>query len=255
MTQDATAIDWTTWYDRWERQQEAYVAHREARFDAMLDMLAPLPEDFAAIDLACGPGSLARRILDRFPKARVIAIDFDPVMLAMARAAVPESSGRLRVIETDMSEHDWAARLGVEQVDAVLSTTAIHWLQAGDILKLYRALAGLIRPGGVFMNGDHMEFGASQPHLHEAAKRVRNGHSKRAFAHGAEEAEHWWAALGKEPAAAELLASHDRAFAAKERPSYDPGFEVHRAALLDAGFREVATIWQHFENRVLAAIR
>lgn len=255
MTQDATEMDWTTWYDRWERQQEAYVAYREDRFNAMLAMLGSLPPEFVAVDLACGPGSLARRILGQFPRARVIAIDFDPVMLAMARPAIPASGGRLTVIDGDLADPEWPARLGLEQVDAAVSTTAIHWLHAGDILKLYRTVAGLLRPGGIFMNGDHMEFGAAQPLLHAAAKRVRNSHSKRAFESGAEEAEQWWAALAEQPAAADLLAAHNQAFAAKERPSYDPGFVLHEAALRDAGFREVATTWQFFENRVLTAIR
>ncbi|NTV64812.1 MAG: hypothetical protein HGA65_14965, partial [Oscillochloris sp.] len=34
-----------------------------------------------------------------------------------------------------------------------------------------------------------------------------------------------------------------------------PILEVHRAALIDAGFDQVDTIWQHFDNRVLLAIR
>jgi trans-aconitate methyltransferase len=248
-------MDWTTWYERWERQQEAYVAGRESRFQAMVQMLHTLPEDFIAIDLACGPGSFARRILAAFPKATVIAVDFDPVMLAMARAALPSAGGRLTVVEADLADPDWQARLGVTQVDAVVSTTAIHWLGATGMLQLYRNLATLIRPGGIFLNGDHMEFTSNQPVLAAAAKRVRNQHSARAFAAGAEGAERWWETLSAEPAAAEVVAEHERAFAGKERPAYDAGFALHSAALLDAGFREVGTIWQYFENRVLAAIR
>lgn len=248
-------MDWTTWYERWERQQEAYVAHRESRFQAMLEMLRTLPEQFIAIDLACGPGSLARQILATFPKATVFAADFDPVMLAMARAALPSAGGRLTVIEADLADSDWQGRLGVTQVDAVVSTTAIHWLGAAGMLQLYKGMATLIRPGGVFLNGDHMGFAANQPVLAAAAKRVRDEHSERAFAAGTERAEHWWEMLSAERAAAEVFAAHERAFAAKERPSYDAGYALHRAALLDAGFSEVDTIWQLFENRVLAAIR
>lgn len=247
--------NWATWYDRWERQQEGYVAHREARFDAMLDMLASLPEEFLAIDLACGPGSMSRRILARFPKARVIAVDFDPVMLAMARAAIPDSGGRLTVIDDDLSDCGWAARLGVSQIDAAVSTTAIHWLQAPAVLELYRTLASLIRPGGIFMDGDHLHYLEWQPTLAAAAQRVRDAHSERDFAAGVEDSDQWWNALRDAPGTAELFAARERAFAGKERPSYEPAYAVHTAALLGAGFREVDTIWQHFENRVLVAVR
>jgi hypothetical protein len=34
-----------------------------------------------------------------------------------------------------------------------------------------------------------------------------------------------------------------------------PIFDVHVAALRDAGFREVGTIWQSVTNRVLMAVR
>jgi SAM-dependent methyltransferase len=253
-TEPLASIDWDAWYDRWERQQEAYVAHREPRFDAMLDMLESLPADFVAIDLACGPGSIARRIVARFPRATVIAVDIDPVMLAMARAAVPEASGRLTVREDNLGDPTWADRIGVTKVDAVLSTTAIHWLSTAEIVELYRTLARLIRPGGVFMNGDHLGYGESQPQFAAAAKRVRDEHSVRAFAAGVEDSDQWWDALRAEPGSAALLAARERAFAARTRPG-DPSFALHEAALLDAGFVDVDTIWQHFENRVLAAFR
>lgn len=254
-TGDTASIDWADWYERWERQQDAYVAHREARFAAMLDMLESLPANFTAIDLACGPGSISRRVLARFPEAHIVAVDFDPVMLAMAQAAVPLSGGRLTVIEADLARSDWATRAGLGIVDAALSTTAIHWLDAPNVLALYRTLAQIIRPGGVFMNGDHLHYLPAEAQLSAAAARARDAHSSRAFGQGVEDSDQWWAALGLEPAAAGLLAARARAFAAKERPPYEPSFAVHRAALLDAGFSEVDTIWQHFENRVLAAVR
>jgi hypothetical protein len=35
-------IDWADWLRRWDAQQEGYVPEREARFAAMLDVLAEL---------------------------------------------------------------------------------------------------------------------------------------------------------------------------------------------------------------------
>jgi SAM-dependent methyltransferase len=220
----------------------------------MFDMLESLPPDFVAIDHACGPGSIARRRLARFPRATVVAVDIDPVMLTMARAALPEASGRLTVLEDNLGDPTWVDRIGVKNVDTVLSTTAIHWLSTAEIVELYRTLARLIRPGGVFMNGDHMSYIESQPRFAAAARRRRDEHSARAFATGVEDSDQWWDALRAQPGAAGLLAARERAFAARTRPG-DMSFALHRAALLDAGFVEVDTIWQHFENRVLAAFR
>ena len=43
--------------------------------------------------------------------------------------------GRLRWVEVDLNTPAWIEALGVTQVDAVLSTTALHWLR-NDILRV-----------------------------------------------------------------------------------------------------------------------
>ena len=45
-----------------------------------------------------------------------------------------------------------------------------------------------------------------------------------------------------------------RRFASKERPS-STTFDEHIAALREAGFREVATVWQSGTDRALLAVR
>lgn len=87
-------IDWSDWLKRWDAQQAGYVPQREARFAAMFDVLAELlPPSFVALDLACGPGSVSQRLLARFADARAIAVDMDPVMLAIGRGALGTFSG------------------------------------------------------------------------------------------------------------------------------------------------------------------
>jgi trans-aconitate methyltransferase len=79
MTTSATSPTSHDLLSRWEEQQSAYVAHRENRFQVMLDLLAlNCPPDLTVLDLACGPGSIADRVLSRFPQARAVATDYDP---------------------------------------------------------------------------------------------------------------------------------------------------------------------------------
>ncbi len=250
-------IDWPGWLQRWDAQQQGYVPEREARFTAMFDALAALlPESFVAVDLACGPGSLSERLLARFPAARVVGVDIDPVMVALGRGAVGTAGGRLRWVEADLASADWLEALGETQVDAVLSTTALHWLTAGWLTRLYGELAHLIRPGGLFLNGDNMVFGPELPTFARLNDYVIEGQwTDESFAErGVETAEQWWDAFGLEPAAAPLLAERTRRFAGKERP-ISPGFDFHLAALREAGFREVGTAWRVLSNRVLLAVR
>ncbi|WP_408914335.1 class I SAM-dependent methyltransferase [Brucella pseudogrignonensis] len=48
---------------------------------------AALGDGFSVIDAACGPGSLALRLLERFRRVKVVAVDIDPVLLEIARVA------------------------------------------------------------------------------------------------------------------------------------------------------------------------
>jgi SAM-dependent methyltransferase len=41
-------------------------------------------------------------------------------------------------------------------VDAVISATALHWLTEVQLASLYRQLAAVLRPGGIFVNADHV---------------------------------------------------------------------------------------------------
>lgn len=257
-TDAQSEVDWLHWLQRWDAQQQGYVPDREVRFAAMFDALdALLPASFVALDLACGPGSISQRLLRRFPAAHAIAVDLDPVLLAIGRGALGSVDGRLRWVEADLESPDWLSALDETQIDAVLSTTALHWLQPEPLNRLYHDLGRLLRVDGVFLNADHMAFGPELPTLARLSRRVLDEEwTDAAFAaRGIETAEQWWGALASEPAFAPLLAQRTRRFAGKQRQESPPGFDAHVAALRDAGFREVGTIWQALSNRVLLAVR
>lgn len=269
---ERTAPDWQDWFDRWDWQQASYIPQREQRFEFMLDMLAAVcGDDFTIIDLMCGPGAISKRVAARFPKARIIAIDLDPVLMEMGRQAVGDAGGRISWHEGDFRDPSWWSSIGFDgKVDAVLSTTAIHWLPAGGIVELYRQLAEIIRPGGLFLDGDQMEYEAAKPTIRGISQAQRAAFRARAGELGAESWEDWWLNLRKEPGVDELMAERDRRFSWRGaqaeanigavRSDDTPvmrhtHYEVHRAGLLDAGFSEVDVVWQQLSNRILAAIR
>jgi trans-aconitate methyltransferase len=253
----APIVDWHDWLQRWDVQQTGYLPDREGRFTAMLDVLeVVLPEEFVALDLACGPGAISQRLLTRFPKARCVAVDFDPVLLAMGQGVLGTMDGRLHWVEADLHQAEWLTRLGTTQVDAVLSTTALHWLPVEYLVQLYLQLGQLVRPGGVFLNGDHFKF---VPHLQtfqQVADTVKQRRRDDAFIRrGVEDWEQYWDAMAAEPALQALFAERERRFGWKAAGWHTPIFDVHAAALQDAGFHEVGVIWQNIDNRVLMAVR
>lgn len=253
-------VDWQGWLARWDRQQEGYLPEREQRFTAMLDVLAALlPGAFTAVDLACGPGAISQRLLARFPQARCIAVDLDPVLLALGQGVLGDAGGRLRWVEADLLDPAWVERLGATPVDAVLSTTALHWIPGEHLVRLYRDLGRLVRAGGVFLNGDNLAFGPELPSFQAVAKwqKDRLWAESSFAARGIETWQQWWDALAQEPALTDLLAERERRFSWRSHHADEtrPGYDFHVAALRDGGFREVGTIWQNGTNRILMAVR
>lgn len=249
---------WQGWLHRWDTQQTGYLPDREKRFEAMLDVLEVLlPTDFVALDLCCGPGSISQRLLARFPQARCIAADLDPVLLTMGQAVLGTMEGRLRWVEVDLTGvTNLAEAIGETQVDAVLSTTALHWLPVENLVQVYRMLGQLVRPGGVVLNGDNISFGVHMASFQLVAERVKERHQTAAFErNGVENWEQWWAALAQEPGIEALLAKRKQRFDWRPEKVVAPIADFHEAALRDAGFCQVGTIWQHMDDRVIMAVR
>lgn len=257
MQAKSLSLNWQDWLERWDSQQSGHVPDREQRFQAMLDVLeVTLPAEFIAVDLACGPGSLSKRLLTRFPRAHSVAVDLDPVLLALGRGALGDMQGRLRWIEADLRDAGWIAQLGGEQVDAVLSTTALHWLPVESLVQLYSWLGQLVRPGGVVLNGDHFMFGPHMPTFAKVVKTMRERKEASAFSHeGMENWRTWWDALAREPGMQALFTERERRFAWRGEEDIEPIPELHEAALHHAGFREVGVLWQNLDNRILMAVR
>jgi SAM-dependent methyltransferase len=232
---DIPQLDWQDWMHRYDQQQRTYLPDREKRFTVMLDVLETLlPEHFVALDLACGPGSMSQRLLSRFPQARSVAVDIDPILLLLGQQVLGDMQGRLRWVEADIGEPSWHSRLGEEQVDAVVTTTALHWLHAGELQELYRQVGVLVRTGGVFLNGDGLGFA---PHLPSFNTVTEHGHVQwAAMARAAEKEdwEQWWDQLRREPGMEPFFAERARRFSTKTRP---PGtlVDIHQAALRNAG--------------------
>jgi SAM-dependent methyltransferase len=251
-------IDWRDWLRRWDAQQVGYVPEREARFTMLFDALsALLPASFVALDPRLRAGldqSAVARPLPRRTRDRGGHRSGD----AGHRAGCARYGRWPPALDRSRSR---VARLagggGRDSVDAVLTATALHWLPPEPLARLYRDLGRLLRPGGLFLNGDHMAFNSALPTFARLSQQILDEQcTDAAFAsRGIETAEQWWDALALEPAFAPLLAERARRFAGKQRQKIRPDFDLHVAALRDAGFREVETIWQMLSNRVLLAVR
>ncbi len=247
------------WISRWDAQQQAYLPDREQRFSALTEAVARgAGEAPVLLDLGCGPGSLAVRLLARIPGARVVAIDCDPLLLALGRAAHGDLPG-LRFAELDLREPGWAAALGLDRpADAAVSTTALHWLPAPALHAMYAELGTVLRPGGLLLNGDHLaEDSGATPVLAELGRALTERVTRsEAAAGGVEDWKGWWEAATADPALAGPAAQRTRRRLSEDHHGSESMLLAeHVAGLRAAGFTEIGTLWQHGENRILCAVR
>lgn len=243
------------WVERWDRQQEYYMPDREERFTALIDAVEAGTgrPDPLVLDLGCGPGSLGIRLLDRLPKADVVGADADPVTLALGNAVYAD---RITFVAADLRTPEWAARLDLDrQPDAVTSTTALHWLPPQDLRAVYADIAELLRPGGLFLNGDH--FRDESPVLARLERAIPELEYSRRFPDGHDEKwRDWWSAVAEDPDLGPLVAERSALFPAAGHSVPESALVgTHVSALRDAGFAEVGTLWQRGDSRLLCGVR
>jgi trans-aconitate 2-methyltransferase len=116
---------------------------QEAWAEAVLDRL-PLRGDETVLDAGCGPGRVTKRLLERLPHGRVIAVDASEEMVEHARDVLPP--GRATVRRSDLTELELE-----EPVDAVFSNAVFHWVLDQD--RLFSRLHAALHPGGVLVAG------------------------------------------------------------------------------------------------------
>ncbi|MGK5740940.1 class I SAM-dependent methyltransferase [Micromonospora sp. URMC 103] len=246
--------DPAAWQESWDRQQEAYLPDREHRFAAMLDAVEAVTDGAPPrlLDLAGGTGTISLRTLARFPGAEVTLVDLDPALLAVAEASL---AGRATVVTADLGRPDWVAALPHREYDAVLTATALHWLPAERLTRLYAEIREVLRPGGILLNADHMPDDA----LPELTKRLTaRAQARRAarYAAGAVLSwSDWWVRAGADPALAPLVRRRQAIYPTGHSPEWNPPVSWHLAALADAGYTEVGTLWRGGADAAVAAVR
>jgi len=244
-------MDWKAWQRRWDRQQERYLPYREQSFEALVQCVEEVVRGQGRVlDLACGCGSVTARLLKRIPELQVVGVDIDPVLLKIARGAF-EGDSRVRWIDKDLRDPDWAVDLEPASFDAVVTATALHWLEESVLFRVYRDVARLLRPGGIFVNADHMPL--ENGILSEAGRRLYDGWFE--ASEGREDWKAWWEAIAGEEAMQEALAERERRFGQRKTHEFMPPASWHIQHLSRAGFSAAEVVWRSFDEAVLAALK
>ena len=134
------------------------ISHRGEGEAALLEFI---PAGIRRIlDLGTGDGRLLALVRSRHPDTEAVAVDFSPAMLEAARRRFA-ADARVNVVEHNMD----VPLPALGKFDAVISSFAIHHLAHERKQELYAEVYGLLDPGGVFCNLEHVA--SPTPGLHE----------------------------------------------------------------------------------------
>jgi trans-aconitate 2-methyltransferase len=109
--------------------------------DALLDRAAPA-EPRHVLDLGCGPGVTTRRLVARFPTARVVAVDLSPEFVDIARTRL---GGQASVDVADVTSDD----LDPGPFDLIATRFLVTHL--GDPTAALAQWVRRLAPGGVLL--------------------------------------------------------------------------------------------------------
>jgi SAM-dependent methyltransferase len=174
-------------------------------------------------------------------------------LLAIAGASL---RGRGTVVDADLSDSGWRAKLPVGSFDAVLTATALHWLPAERVAALYGEVRDVLRPGGIFANADHMPE-ESLPGLSERLRERGRQEREARYATGAATSwSDWWAIAARDEFLAPKAAERERIYpAVGHHQEWTPPATWHVEALRAAGFAEAGVLWRGGTDAAVVGLR
>jgi tRNA (cmo5U34)-methyltransferase len=113
------------------------------------------------LDLGCGDGILGAAILGEYPLTRGLLVDFSEPMLAQAREQLVEFEAQLTFENCDYGDPAWIDRiLAFRPFDAIVSGYSIHHQPDARKRAVYQEIFSLLKPGGWFVNIEHVSSAA-----------------------------------------------------------------------------------------------
>ncbi|MEU5696492.1 class I SAM-dependent methyltransferase [Actinosynnema sp. NPDC020468] len=127
--------------------------------------VAPRPDDLI-VDVGCGTGSLAVLLARLEPTARIVGVDPDPEVLAVAERKAGAAGAAIRW-EVGLGD-DLAAKVG-HPADTVVSSLVLHQCPISVKRSVLAATHAVLRPGGRLVIAD---FGRQRTRSMRLAFRV-----------------------------------------------------------------------------------
>jgi len=131
------------------------------RYDEMVDTLVGLlsltsPTDI--LDIGCGVGNIDEAVFQTVPGCNITCVELSPEMVDVARKRLGQyGEDKLKIVCSDILEYE-----PDKKYDAIFSNLAIHNLPLEDKKIVLRKVRDWLKPEGVFIWGDFMDWGDTE---------------------------------------------------------------------------------------------
>jgi len=129
-----------------------FVPEREMQLKLLADLIQGDAPVQLILELCCGEGLLAERLLERYQQATVWGYDGAPEMLGRAQERLKRFGSRFMGKRFNLADPGW--RKPVEKVQAVVTSLALHHLDGQRKQHLFEDVHTMLAPGGAFMIAD-----------------------------------------------------------------------------------------------------
>lgn len=112
------------------------------------------PASIEFLDLACGAGGFLEEVLSNWPVLRATALDLSPAYLGKAMTALANYR-HVRFVEANAEK----TGLSDQSFDIITTVYLFHELPPRVRINVAHEIARLLKPGGVFILADTIQFG------------------------------------------------------------------------------------------------
>ncbi|MDD5463313.1 MAG: class I SAM-dependent methyltransferase [Methylococcales bacterium] len=125
------------------------------------------------LEIGCGTGITTAHLLAYRDRIEIVSVDNAPAMLAQARQNLAEAlnSGHLHLIENDALSY--LQSIPDSSFDIVASAYALHNFLDGYRSRVLEEVLRVLKPGGLFINGDRYAVDDAREHLKNTQEEVK----------------------------------------------------------------------------------